>query len=258
MKVFLGWSGGRSYEVAKAFEEWLPKVIQAIDPFISSEIPKGKRWGAVIADELEDTKVGIICVTKENLNENWILFEAGALSKTKDAYVCTFLLDLKSTDIEEPLASFQHTTFEKEDIRKLMDTINETVEKSRERSLREDLLNSTFDKFWSGIEAKLKDIVAKPSEVVLPSRDPQDMIEEILEIARRLDRWQEQYDRQMMELPAGPRSAVELAVEHAVRGYRTAMSQAMSQRMNKIPLKYKSLETLSRKEDDTDNNEYSE
>jgi len=250
MKVFLGWSGGRSYEVAKAFEEWLPKVIQAIDPFISSEISKGKRWGAVIADELEDTKVGIICLTKENLNENWILFEAGALSKTKDAYVCTFLLDLKTTDIEEPLASFQHTTFEKGDIRKLMGTINETVEKSGEHSLRENLLNSTFDTFWSEIEAKVKDIVAKPSEVVLPSRDSQDMIEEILEIARRQDRWQEQSDSQRRELQAGPES-----------GAVPAMEQDMIAKMYKINEMlrgYKSVKTLSRKEDETDNNEYSE
>ena len=187
MKVFLGWSGGRSYEVAKAFEEWLPKVIQAIDPFISSEISKGKRWGAVIADELEDTKVGIICLTKENLNENWILFEAGALSKTKDAYVCTFLLDLKATDIEEPLASFQHTASKREDIRQLMDTINKAVKESEEHSLAEKLFNSTFDMYWTELEAKLKGIIAKSPEVVPPSRDMKDMVEEILEIARRQD-----------------------------------------------------------------------
>ena len=193
MKVFLGWSGNRSYKIAKAFEEWLPQAIQAIDPFISSGIPKGKRWGAAVADELEDIKVGIICLTKENLNENWILFEAGALSKTtKDAYVCTFLLDLKSTDIEEPLASFQHTTFEKEDIRKLMDTINKEVEKSGEHSLGEKLLDSTFDTYWTELEAKLEDIVAKPPEKLSSSRDTRDIVEEILEILRRQERRQRQ------------------------------------------------------------------
>lgn len=256
MKVFLGWSGDRSYKVAKAFEEWLPQVIQAIEPFISSGIPKGKRWGGVRADELKDTKVGIICLTKENLNENWILFEAGALSKTKDdAYVCTFLLDLKSTDIEEPLASFQDTTFEKEDIRKLMDTINEAVEKSGEHSLDEKILNSTFDTFWSEIEEKLKAIVAKSPEVVPPSRDMESMVEELLEIARGQERWQAQYERQMMELPAGPRYEHRMFSEPV---YHTAMSQAMLQRMKKRPLKYKSVKMLSREEDDTDNNEDSE
>lgn len=187
MKVFLCWSGDRSYEVAKAFEEWLPKVIQVVDPFISSGIPKGKRWEGAIADELEETKVGILCLTRENLNANWILFEAGALSKTKDAYVCTFLLDLKATDIEEPLASFQHTASKKEDIRQLMDTINNAVKQSEEHSLGEKLFNSTFDMYWTELEAKLKGIKAKSPEVVPPSRDMKDMVEEILGIARKLD-----------------------------------------------------------------------
>jgi hypothetical protein len=127
MKIFLGWSGTRSKETAEVLGDWLGQVIQAIDPWISLDILKGARWSEEIANKLEEAKVGIICLTKENLNENWILFEAGALSKTKDAHVCTFLLDLKPTDIKQPLALFQHTEFEKEDVRKLTHTINQAV-----------------------------------------------------------------------------------------------------------------------------------
>lgn len=248
MKVFLGWSGGRSYEVAKALEEWLPDIIQAIEPFISPEIPKGKHWQEVLRDELEEAKVGIFCLTKESLHADWLLFEAGAVSKPKDAYVCTFLLDLKSTDIEEPLALFQYTKFDKEDIRKLIYTINNAVKASGEHSLNEKRLDSTFNRLWTELKEKLEDIVATPSEAVLPSRDMESMVEELLEIARRQERWQAQYERQMMELPAGPR--YERMFSEPV--YHTAMSQAILQR------KYKSVKTLSREEDDTDNNEDSE
>ena len=67
-------------------------------------------------------------MTRENLNEKWILFEAGALSKTKDAHVCTFLLDLKPTDVEHLLVQFQATQFKKKDVWKLIRTINQEVE----------------------------------------------------------------------------------------------------------------------------------
>jgi len=188
MKVFLGWSGTRSKETAEVLGEWLGQVIQAIDPWISSDILKGARWGEEIANKLEEAKVGIICLTRENLNENWILFEAGALSKTKDAHVCTFLLDLKPTDIKQPLALFQHTEFEKEDVRKLTHTINQAVEDAGERSLDVKRVDTIFDRFWPDLEEKLKEIVKIQSEVRKPIRSEREILEEILETVRKQER----------------------------------------------------------------------
>jgi hypothetical protein len=72
MKVFLGWSGALSHQVAIAFYKWLPQVIQSVKPSISSEaIAKGSRWASTIAKELESTRFGIICVTTENANSPW-------------------------------------------------------------------------------------------------------------------------------------------------------------------------------------------
>jgi hypothetical protein len=188
MKVFLGWSGTRSKKTAEVFGDWLGQVIQAIDPWISSDILKGARWSEEIADKLEEAKVGIICLTKENLNENWILFEAGALSKTKDAHVCTFLLDLKPTDIKQPLALFQHTEFEKEDVRKLTHTINQAVEDAGERSLDVKRLDTIFNRFWPDLEEKLKEIETIQSEVREPIRTEREILEEILETVRKQER----------------------------------------------------------------------
>lgn len=186
MKVFLGWSGDRSYKTAETFYAWLPKVIQAVEPFISSGIPKGKRWGASLAGELEETKVGILCLTRDNLNSPWILFEAGALSKTKDAYVCTFLLDIGTADVEEPLASFQHTTFKKEDIQKLLETINKAVKDSGGPALSESNLNEIFETFWPKLEEKLSEFLKGDSTVREPLRGDRELLEEILNILREL------------------------------------------------------------------------
>ena len=102
MKVFISWSGARSKKVALIFRDWLPTVIQAIEPFVSSEdIEKGARWNTDIAQELKESSFGLICVTKENLSAPWLNFEAGALSKTIDnTYVAPLLFDVKPSDLK--------------------------------------------------------------------------------------------------------------------------------------------------------------
>jgi hypothetical protein len=41
--------------------------------------------------------------------------------------VCTFLLDINPAEIKPPLGQFQHTLFKKEDIKKLMYSINNKI-----------------------------------------------------------------------------------------------------------------------------------
>jgi hypothetical protein len=59
MKVFISWSGERSRKVAEALQQWLPRVIQATEPWISTEISKGSRWGPEISSRLEESRIGI-------------------------------------------------------------------------------------------------------------------------------------------------------------------------------------------------------
>jgi hypothetical protein len=93
--VFISWSGDRSKHVALALRDWLPMVLQAAKAFMSAtDIVKGSRGLVELAGTLEVVKVGIICLTPENLSAPWLLFESGALSKTLDkgTLVCTYLL----------------------------------------------------------------------------------------------------------------------------------------------------------------------
>src|SRR6266852_8988974 len=124
--VFISWSGERSKLAAEALYEWLPIVLQTAKPWMSSEdIQKGSRGLGEVGRALDGMKVGIICLTPENLTAQWILFEAGALSKTVDANtrVCTYLLcGLQPRDVKPPLGMFQATEASKEDMRKLVDT----------------------------------------------------------------------------------------------------------------------------------------
>ncbi|HEV2880553.1 MAG TPA: TIR domain-containing protein [Pyrinomonadaceae bacterium] len=199
MLVFISWSGQRSKAVAEALETWLAQVIQAVEPWISQDIDKGLRWGAEIADRLERSKVGIICLTKSNLGARWIHFEAGALSKTKDAYVCTLLLDIKPSDVEQPLAQFQHTTTEKEDIFQLLSTINRAVQSSGEKALAEPLLRRIFDTYWPDLEKAFQGSAALQEATASPTRTTDEMLQEMLEILRNQERRQVSLSRPMTQ-----------------------------------------------------------
>jgi hypothetical protein len=130
MKVFLSWSGELSHKIAIELREWLPFVIQSVEPYVSSEdIDKGTRWSIDIAKELENSSFGILCVTPQNLDAPWLNFEAGALSKAfNTASVSPFLFGLKPSDLKKsPLLQFQSTLYDKKDFLKLIYSINNSL-----------------------------------------------------------------------------------------------------------------------------------
>jgi TIR domain len=109
MELFLSWSGVRSRAVAESLHEWLPYVINAVEPWMSaSDIEVGARWSSDIATQLDETRYGVICLTRENLEAPWVLFEVGALSKTlSKTFVCPYLFGVEPTDLKGPLVQFQ-------------------------------------------------------------------------------------------------------------------------------------------------------
>ncbi len=190
MTVFLSWSGTRSHKVALVFRDWLPSVIQEIVPYLSSEdIDKGARWSTDIAKELSDSTFGILCVTRENINAPWLTFEAGALSKTMDkSFVSPFLFDIKRSEVDGPILQFQSTIFEKEDLKKLVATLNKACEKD---GLSAERLGKAFDVWYPTLEtelSKLRDTELKTDEVEggqeLQTPKAQEILEEILELSR--------------------------------------------------------------------------
>lgn len=187
IKIFISWSGTKSQEVAKILKQWIPCVIQSVEPYFSSaDIDKGARWSTDIAKELQDASFGILCVTKDNLSSSWLNFEAGALSKSiEQSKVCPFLVDLKPSDIQNsPILQFQMASASKDDVFKLFNSINSNLGDGK---LAEAVLETTFETFWPKIEDALKSVSSTP-EVSKPTSKPsqitQDPIEEILELVR--------------------------------------------------------------------------
>lgn len=187
MKVFISWSGNKSHKVGLVFREWLPSVIQSLEPYVSSEdIDKGARWSSDIAKELEDSTFGILCVTKDNLHAPWLSFEAGALSKTMDkAFVTPFLFDIKRSEVNGPILQFQSTVFEKEDIKKLIYTLNNAC---GENGIPETRLDKVFEVWYPILEKELNNIKEyDESDLEKNTKEEAhttEIIEEILELSR--------------------------------------------------------------------------
>ena len=187
MKVFLSWSGNLSKQLAEAIRDWLPGVLQLVTPYFTpADIEKGARWSADIARELDSSQVGILCITRDNLHSDWILFEAGALSKSLDkAHVCPILFGITPTDLSGPLKQFQTTSFERTEMHKLISVINGRL---GEQKLASKTLDSVFEKWWPDLEKRIDEILGAKALPEKPVRSDRELIEEILVLSRASSR----------------------------------------------------------------------
>lgn len=183
-KVFISWSGELSQQLAEALRNWLPSALQFVKPYFSPEdIEKGAKWNSEISKELESSNIGVICLTRDNTEKPWILFEAGALSKTLEkSRVCTLLFDVDPTDVKGPLTSFQGTRFAKDDFKRLISVINAAAGDSR---LESSVLDSVFDMWWPKLEEDISKILKSRDKVTKKElRTERDILEELLELTR--------------------------------------------------------------------------
>ena len=164
MKVFISWSGDLSNKVALVLRDWIPLVIQTIEPYVSTEdIYKGTRWSTDISGELDASSFGILCVTPTNIDAPWLNFEAGSLAKSVEkSCVAPFLFGVKQSDITSgPLLQFQSTIYKKEDVHKLVVSLNRDGEAF---FLEDDKLEKSFERWWPVLEEQLDPLLDEESE----------------------------------------------------------------------------------------------
>ena len=186
MKVFISWSGNRSKAVATLLNEWLQLVLQAVRPWMSTEMDRGSVWFAELTNQLKDTTIGIVCLTQDNLEKPWILFESGAVAKGLErSRICTFLIDLAPTDVSDPLAQFNHTTPSKEGLFALVSTLNKAL---GDGALQVKTLEDVFNTYWPRFESGFEEILEKsPDGEHTTKRAPDDLLVEILKTVRNIE-----------------------------------------------------------------------
>ncbi|MHB8122929.1 MAG: toll/interleukin-1 receptor domain-containing protein [Desulfuromonadaceae bacterium] len=188
MKVFISWSGEQSRLFGEAIRDWLPAVLQKIRPYFTpADIEKGNRWSTDIAKELDSSSAGIFCLTRDNLESQWLMFEAGAISKRVDkTLVCPILFNLSNSDLKGPLTQFQTTEFNKNEIKKLINSLNRGLDTEK---LEEKVLHDVFEMWWPRLEEKVASILEKRHQAHEPElRTDRDILEEILSLSRIMGR----------------------------------------------------------------------
>lgn len=180
MHVFISWSGDRSHKIAQALYDWLPKILPSLKGklFISSEIDKGVHWFSQIVRELEHADIGLICLTPEGLNSNWLYFEAGALAKHLDSTsraengdngigshrnrLYTYLYQVKPGQLTGPLSAYQSTSATRDDTERLIKSIADIVQEEP----GENNWHKSFSEHWAELEEKLSQIVIPVQELI--------------------------------------------------------------------------------------------
>jgi hypothetical protein len=186
VKVFISWSGEPSRTIARELAEWLKTIVQVTVPWVSDrQIRSGQRWREVIGSALQDTNVGIICLTRTNQHEPWLIFEAGALAKLEHAQVIPLYIDIEGTDVVGPLEDWQGRNLDRDGMWQVVSDINAATT----QSIPEDSLRHLFDLTWPQLDAAVEAAKAKYQDAPAPAKRDQDsMLDELVERTRRIER----------------------------------------------------------------------
>src|SRR5262249_10175325 len=186
MRIFTSWSGERSKAAALGLRSLLQDLFEeTVKVFVSDHISPGEAWAQRLGTELEQSEFGILCLTQENFQAPWLLFEAGAVAKKfATTRVVPYLIDeLPALAEKSPLAQFQHVRADREGTYRLVESINSI----RESPKPMDRLERSFARWWPDLEQTLEGLRAsnRPQPAIRSDR-------ELLEIiSQRVDAlWQ--------------------------------------------------------------------
>lgn len=188
MKVFIGWSGEIAKQLAEFLRGWLSTVIQPLDPWVSEQdILKGSGWAQGIDRALTESGAAIICLTAEGLNSRWVHWEAGALWQRR-VPVAPLLIGLEKDDVVEPLKRLQLTEMKKDDVRKLLHSLNVARGEDKPPLIRDAQLAASFDLCWPALHSEFLRISQLKLDPPPARPEVPELVEETLDKVRGLER----------------------------------------------------------------------
>jgi TIR domain len=188
VKVFISWSGEPSRSIAKILEKWLRSIVQHAEPWSSDEqIKSGVRWRDEIGKALDGTDYGIICVMRSNQHAPWLMFEAGALAKRLvGGRVVPLCIDMPPSDLTGPLEDFQARFLDRGDMKALVHDVSDVCSSP----MSDQAVDELFDLMWPGFEEQVTGALREKKALEKPRRSDDDMLAELVERVRRIERGQ--------------------------------------------------------------------
>jgi hypothetical protein len=182
MNVFLSWAGEPSKQLALAFHDFLPVVVQECSPWMSkNDILAGQPWDRQLESALKAATFGVVCITPQNRENAYLHYEAGAIANQvgDQHHVCPVLLGgLTPGQLSQPLGRFQAKVADVDGIWELVVSLNSTAAKK----LDPTQLRRAFDGQWPSLQQA---IAAIRFDDAAPTRRPADeMLDEILQHIR--------------------------------------------------------------------------
>jgi hypothetical protein len=192
--------------VATALSDWLPQVINQVEPWMSAvSLESGKPSIAQISEALESTNFGIICVTPENQHETWLNFEAGALAKavkSASASAIPLLVGFGSYgELDAPLNNYQAHMSTKDDLKKIVHSINDALGSAKRPASQ---LETAFEKWWPDLEVNLLEAAEwEVAEVVEAEENSTDKrFDQVIQAVKTLQRQVDELTTVVRSMPS--------------------------------------------------------
>ena len=182
LNIFISWSGDKSKRIAEELKRALEEDVfpsEGIECFVSTQdIKSGEYWYKKIKSELQTSKLGIMCITKENGKAPWLYFEAGALVGN-NLKVIPLLVDCDLNSIGGlPIQANQSIQFNVQDqFLKMLEDIQTQFSLFKDTGLSKDEIHRRYETAYETIKTGLQPELDKLAEEDFFSPDdiyPQD------------------------------------------------------------------------------------
>ena len=182
MQVYISCSGEASEALGKILRHWIKQFLPGVTPWtVSEDLPPGEDKFRKVREVLGDCHWGIICVTPENVTDQELHFEAGAIAKAfEKARVIPLLLHLELSELSRPLSNFRPQKVTKNDIWNIFLGISQVTDNYL--TSRQELFNAS----WHQIEQDIKKIPINTSDCS-ESRPPNEILEDLVRAVRNLE-----------------------------------------------------------------------